>query len=232
MYRNISDYSESFRQMARFTAVSGARLLGRRLAMTLKPCGQTMADVFRKCFLLAVLAALAMIPSLNAAGDPPRTISGRCNRVVVHERPTTECEMCNGVAGTWYWLRSPDEEKRAVIGLYNRYCIRCHGVDGRGVWDIPDVPNFTNPRWQTSRSDSQLARIIVEGRGAVMPPFRGTLSLEEACAMGRYLRTFVPGTEVSRPSLDEVEKPVTPLIPEPKTSDGVPKAKSPQVPNP
>ena len=25
-----------------------------------------------------------------------------------------------------------------------------------------------------------------------MPPFRGTLSLEEGCAMGRYLRTFAP----------------------------------------
>src|SRR5262249_52463022 len=43
--------------------------------------------------------------------------------------------------GTWYWLRSPEEEQRVINGLYNRYCIRCHGVDGRGVWDIPDVPD-------------------------------------------------------------------------------------------
>src|SRR5262245_57244197 len=47
------------------------------------------------------------------------------------------------LGGSWYWMRSPDEEKRVVAGLYNRYCIRCHGVDGRGVCDIPDVPNFT-----------------------------------------------------------------------------------------
>jgi len=79
-------------------------------------------------------------------------------------------------------------------------------VDGRGVWDIPGVPNFTNPRWQACRSDAQLARIILEGRGAVMPPFRGTLSLEEAWAMGRYLRSFMPGTEVSRPDLGEGAK--------------------------
>src|SRR5262249_11031851 len=44
------------------------------------------------------------------------------------------------VGGSWYWLRSPEQEKRVVLGLYNRFCIRCHGVDGRGVWDIPDVP--------------------------------------------------------------------------------------------
>ena len=111
------------------------------------------------------------------------------------------------VGGTWYWLRSPEEEKRVVSATFNRFCIRCHGVDGRGVWDIPGVPDFTNTRWQASRSDGQIARIIVEGRGAVMPPFRGTLGLEEAWAMSRYLRTFVPGTEVSRPDLGTPEKP-------------------------
>jgi Cytochrome C oxidase, cbb3-type, subunit III len=111
----------------------------------------------------------------------------------------TFTEGDGNLGGTWYWLRSPEEEKRVVASLYNRYCIRCHGVDGRGVWDIPGVPDFTNVRWQESRSDAERARIIVEGRGAVMPPFRGVLSLEEAWAIGRYLHSFVPGTEVSRP---------------------------------
>src|ERR1700687_2303397 len=32
--------------------------------------------------------------------------------------------------GNWYWLRSPEQEKRVITSLYNRYCIRCHGVDG------------------------------------------------------------------------------------------------------
>ena len=114
---------------------------------------------------------------------------------------------CSGeeVDGEWFWVRSPEQEKRKVISLYNRYCIRCHGVDGRGVWDIPDVPDFTNERWQESRSDAQRARIILEGRGAVMPPFRGALTLEEAWAIGRYLHTFVPGTEVSRPDLHDAD---------------------------
>lgn len=101
--------------------------------------------------------------------------------------------------GTYYWVRTPEQEKRVVMNLYNRYCVRCHGVDGRGVWDIPDVPDFTNTVWQASRSDDQLARVTLEGRGAVMPAFRGTLTLEEACAMASYLRTFVPGTEISPP---------------------------------
>jgi hypothetical protein len=108
--------------------------------------------------------------------------------------------------GTWYWLRSPDQEKRVVAGLFNFYCARCHGADGRGIWDIPGVPNFTNVRWQASRSDAQRARIILEGRGAVMPPFRGALTLEEAWAIGRYLRTLVPGTETPRPDFGSSPK--------------------------
>jgi hypothetical protein len=103
--------------------------------------------------------------------------------------------------GSWYWMRSPEQERRVVLSLFNRYCIRCHGVDGRGVWDIPDVPDFANVVWQTTRPDDYRTRVILEGRGAVMPAFRGTLTLEEACAMARYLHTFTPGNEVSRPGL-------------------------------
>jgi mono/diheme cytochrome c family protein len=123
------------------------------------------------------------------------------------------------VGGAWYWLRSPEQEKVVIMGLFNRYCIRCHGIDGRGVCDIPGVPDFTNARWQASRTDGQLARAILEGRGAVMPPWRGTLSLEEAWAMARYLRTFVPGTEVSRPdySAPDQSKSAPSPLPQSKT---------------
>jgi hypothetical protein len=109
-------------------------------------------------------------------------------------------DICNdGLGGSWYWMRSPEQEKLVVMSLFSRYCIRCHGVDGRGVWDIPGVPDFTNLAWQGSRSENYRARVIIEGRGAVMPAFRGTLTLEEAHALGRYLYSFAPGTPVSRP---------------------------------
>jgi hypothetical protein len=151
--------------------------------------------------LIAVFVAFASFSTKAAAFDPWRPLA---------MRRADSCDKCGPpsveVGGTWYWLRSPDEEKRVVMGLFNRYCIRCHGVDGRGVWDIPGVPDFSNAGWQASRTDGQLARRIVEGRGAVMPTFRGTLSLEEAWAMSRYLRTFVPGTEVSPPDVTPQKK--------------------------
>jgi hypothetical protein len=153
-------------------------------------------------------------------GAPCACDNGRCNK-----HSTDAGCYDEDVDGEWFWLRSPDQEKRKVAGLFNRYCIRCHGVDGRGVWDIPGVPNFTNPRWQEMRSDAQRARIIIEGRGAVMPPFRGALTVEEAWAIGRYLHTFVPGTEVSRPDLGDVKPSPKPdgETPAPKKLEPMPK---------
>lgn len=140
------------------------------------------------------------------------------------------CRVPAGWAGQWYWMRSPDQEQRVVMSLYNRYCIRCHGIDGRGVWDIPDVPDFTDLRWQGSRSDAQIVNILMEGRGAVMPTFRGTLTLEESWAMARYLRSFVPGSEIPRPQVGRSSAPAstgpaapgTPANLPPLPADGTP----------
>jgi mono/diheme cytochrome c family protein len=146
---------------------------------------------------LAVLILVA-VTSPTKGGDGPC-----CS--LFHKHPGHEClgdghiDTMNG--GYWLWMRSPEQEKVVVLSLYNRYCIRCHGVDGRGVWDIPGVPDFSNDRWQASRTDDQIVRITLEGRGACMPQFRGALSIEETWGIAHYLRTFVPGTEVSKPDL-------------------------------
>jgi hypothetical protein len=141
------------------------------------------------------------------------------------------------MGGTWYWVRSPEQERRVVMNLFNRYCIRCHGIDGRGVWDIPDVPDFANVVWQATRSDDYRTRVILEGRGAVMPAFRGTLTLEEACAMARYLHTFLPGTEVSRSGLDPAEPASSAVgppanVPPPAATPAPPPAPAPGTPSP
>jgi hypothetical protein len=154
-------------------------------------------------FLGVIAALVALAPRSSRAGFFASWFHGPAC-------PNPGCSGCAGPGcviehqwvgepgGTWYWLRSPEEERRAIIGLYNRYCIRCHAVDGRGVWDIPCVPDFTDPQFHACRSDGQLVRSILEGRGAVMPPFRGTLTLEEGWGMARYLRTFLPGANTEK----------------------------------
>jgi mono/diheme cytochrome c family protein len=149
---------------------------------------------------LALLSASALVGIMAPAQDAQAGPFSHWRR---HGNKGSCCDAegppTDDIGGAWYWLRSPDDEKRVATGLYTRYCIRCHLADGRGAWDIPGVPDFTNVRWQASRSDEQIARIIMEGRGAIMPPFRGAVSLEEAWALARHLRTFPPGSEGSRP---------------------------------
>jgi hypothetical protein len=164
------------------------------------------------------LACCVLQPASNSLEASPLCKSRSCRAGKDGKCGCESGQFVDDIEGTWYWLRSPDEEKRVVMSLYNRYCIRCHGVDGRGVWDIPDVPDFTNARWQATRSDSQLVRSILEGRGAVMPLFRGSLSLDESWGMARYLRTFIPGTEASKPDTSKTEAP-KPETPKPAASN-------------
>lgn len=105
----------------------------------------------------------------------------------------------DGIGQQWLWDRSPDLEHVVVASLYNRYCIRCHGVDGRGTWNMPRLPDFTNPHWQATRSNAMIERAIIQGRWGCMPAFREVISCQEAAALALYLRTFVPGTEVYPP---------------------------------
>jgi mono/diheme cytochrome c family protein len=160
----------------------------------------------------AVALALLMSSADAKAGWPwsRKHVVAPCGHPGCHR---DRCLAPEGWGGNWYWVRDPDQEQRVVMSLYNRYCIRCHGIDGRGVWDIPDVPDFSDTRWQSSRSDHQIINIIMDGRGACMPTFRGTLAIDEAAGMARYLRTLVPGTETTRPDVrrwrEQPAKPAT-----------------------
>jgi mono/diheme cytochrome c family protein len=174
---------------------------------TLWPCVFVIGGFVTLCVGAVILVGITTRES-KASVFKPCPYQAGCNYPGLDSAGcvTSDLELSGAPGGTWYWLRSPDDERRVIMGLYNRYCIRCHGVDGRGVWDIPGVPDFTNAGWQACRSDVQIVQAILEGRGAVMPPFRGTLTLEEGWGMARYLRAFVPGTEVSRPDFGQGKK--------------------------
>jgi hypothetical protein len=163
--------------------------------------------------LLTLLGVLAALVTLASASSRAGWFDSWFCSQSCHTSPgcVGQPQWVGEPGGTWYWLRSPDEERKAIIGIFNRYCIRCHGVDGRGVWDIPGVPDFANPRFHACRSDGMLVRAILEGRGAVMPPFRGTLTLEEGWGMARYLRTLLPGGETPRPDAGPAGKEPLPM---------------------
>jgi mono/diheme cytochrome c family protein len=85
------------------------------------------------------------------------------------------------------------ETLRRAGGIFHTNCIPCHGPDGRGTLvrpAMPPIPDFTLRDWQTSRSSSQLAASILEGKGTFMPSWNGKVTPEQARDLVLYVRSF------------------------------------------
>jgi len=97
-----------------------------------------------------------------------------------------------------------------VIQLYRASCLECHDNDGRGgvVRDeLPSVPDFTDARWHASRSDAELSRSILEGKGKSMPRMKKKLGSVDVKQMVSFVRAFQGGKQVVD---DEPESPAAP----------------------
>jgi quinol-cytochrome oxidoreductase complex cytochrome b subunit/mono/diheme cytochrome c family protein len=84
---------------------------------------------------------------------------------------------------------------RVTAALYRQYCLICHGVDARGSEmraSMPTIPDFTSAAWQEGVSNAQLAVSILDGKGTLMPAFRGRVSDEQAQDVAAYVRAFGP----------------------------------------
>ena len=69
----------------------------------------------------------------------------------------------------------------APSALYKEYCAKCHGEDGTG--NTPKgkklmARDFTDPEWQSAKSDSDLIKTVTKG-GEDMPAFGKKLSKEQ-----------------------------------------------------
>jgi mono/diheme cytochrome c family protein len=76
--------------------------------------------------------------------------------------------------------------------LYAAKCAICHGKDGRGLpnWRSKGQPDFSDAKWQKSRTDAQIADATKNGKGKFMPAFKAKLSDEEINAVVTRIRTF------------------------------------------
>jgi len=72
---------------------------------------------------------------------------------------------------------------------------------------MPDIPDFTNRKWQHQQSDAQLLGSILDGKGKQMPPFAGKIDREKARKLVTYVRSFGRlRAQVAREPLDNFEK--------------------------
>jgi ubiquinol-cytochrome c reductase cytochrome b subunit len=101
-------------------------------------------------------------------------------------------------------------QRRVATALYRQYCLICHGSNGRGAelrGSMPGLPDFTGSTWQEERSNAQLTVSILEGKGALMPSFRGRVRDDQVAALVAYVRALgpspPPGSERTTPSAFE-----------------------------
>jgi cytochrome c6 len=76
--------------------------------------------------------------------------------------------------------------------LYTAKCTICHAKDGRGLpnWRSKGQPDFTDAKWQKSRTDAQIADATKNGKGKFMPAFKAKMSDEEITAVVARIRSF------------------------------------------
>jgi uncharacterized membrane protein len=90
---------------------------------------------------------------------------------------------------------SKDAAIERAIPLFRDHCIECHDGDGRGASGrelMRRTPDFTDSEWQRRRSDRDLARSIVKGKGA-MPAAKVPLAADELETLVGLVRRFQGG---------------------------------------
>lgn len=88
-------------------------------------------------------------------------------------------------------------EKRVRVAsqLYQQNCLTCHGPQGTGQRmrdSMPSLPDFSSSKWQQTHSDTQLADAIENGKGLIMPAWKGTINNQQTRDLVAYLRAMGP----------------------------------------
>jgi mono/diheme cytochrome c family protein len=131
--------------------------------------------------------APAPAPATDLAATPTPTVARLAQAAVSPESLPTVLPIATEPSP------SRAEKLRAASGLYSTLCVACHGPDGRGTAvrsAMPPIPDFTVKDWHMSRSSSQLAVSIMEGKGALMPPWNSKITADQARDLVAYIRSF------------------------------------------
>jgi mono/diheme cytochrome c family protein len=79
-------------------------------------------------------------------------------------------------------------------GIYNQYCVACHGPDGKGNNGL--AASYVDDPARLAQADDILIKSIKEGKQGdvgVMPPWGGTLNDEQITAVLGYIRAEFGG---------------------------------------
>ena len=82
---------------------------------------------------------------------------------------------------------------RTAAQLYRRYCVSCHGSDGKSQTSkgrFNHARNLTDPQWQADVSDERIFNSIMNGRDVSgnMPAFSRKLNEKEINSLVTFVR--------------------------------------------
>ena len=85
------------------------------------------------------------------------------------------------------------QKERPAARSYRRYCVSCHGSDGRAKTSkgkFSHARDLADPQWQTEVSDERIFNSIMNGRNVRgnMPSFSNKLSAKEADSLVGFVR--------------------------------------------
>jgi len=86
-------------------------------------------------------------------------------------------------------------QDQSALRLYRRYCVSCHGSDGKATTSkgrLSHARNFTDAQWQADVSDERVFNSIMNGRNVRgnMPAFSDKLKENEVNSLVSFVRAF------------------------------------------
>jgi mono/diheme cytochrome c family protein len=90
-------------------------------------------------------------------------------------------------------VKADNSNARSASQLYRKYCVSCHGSDGRAKTSkgkFSHARDFTDAQWQEEVSDARIFNSIMNGRNVRgnMPAFSNKINEKEADSLVDFVR--------------------------------------------
>ena len=85
--------------------------------------------------------------------------------------------------------------------LFERFCVSCHGIDGKGQTDMAAglpvaLPDITNDEWKYGSTDGEIFTLVRGGTPNGMDAYRDRIDKQRTWHLINYIRTLAPGSDL------------------------------------
>lgn len=97
------------------------------------------------------------------------------------------------LACSFAFATNANSDARSAPQLYRKYCVSCHGSDGRAKTSkgkFSHARDLTEAQWQEEASDARIFNSIMNGRNVRgnMPAFSNKINEKEADSLVNFVR--------------------------------------------